>query len=168
MITAVDTTSFNIGRTFVEAVDVQGDYLFPTTRLGDFRPRAAATWQPHLRRRTDPGSAPLDYVGYADGPVAWRANGGADWSQGATTLGFNVSFYGGYRAYDRSDTAERIAQLVQWQGDSRVPAQAYVDLFATRRLTFSKGSEPGRAPLRSAERSWTTARQSSPGRLASA
>ncbi|USQ97220.1 TonB-dependent receptor [Caulobacter sp. RL271] len=138
VITAIDTTSFNIGRTFVEAVDLQGDYLIPTERLGDFRLRAAATWQPHLRRRTDPRSPALDYVDYADGPLSWRANGGLDWSKGGTTLGFNVYFYGGYRIFGRSDIAERIAQLTLWQGADRVPSQAYVDLFASRRITFGQ------------------------------
>lgn len=139
VITAVDTTSFNIGRTLVEAVDIQGDYLFPSTRVGDFRLRAAATWQPHLKRRTDPQSGVIDYVGYADGPLEWRANGGGDWSMGATTVGFNVSFYGGYRVFDRSDTSAQIAQVTLWQGASRVPSQAYVDLFATRQIRFQSG-----------------------------
>lgn len=139
VITAIDATSFNIGRTFVEAVDLQGDYLIPTERLGDFRVRAAATWQPHLRRRTDPRSPALDYVDYADGPLSWRANGGLDWSKGETTLGFNVYFYGGYRVFGRSDIPERIAQLTFWQGADRVPSQAYVDLFASRRITFDQG-----------------------------
>lgn len=138
VVTAVDTTSFNIGRTLVEAVDVQGDYLIQTERLGDFRLRAATTWQPHLRRRTDPNSAALDYVGYADGPLAWRANGGADWSKGKTTLGVNVSYSGGYRLYGRSDSATEIAQLTLWQGADRAPPQAYVDLFAHRRIAFRK------------------------------
>jgi len=140
VITAIDTTSFNIGRTFVEALDVQADYLIRTERLGDFRLRAATTWQPHLRRRTNPISATQEYAGYADGPLPWRANGGADWSKGATTLGFNVSFHGGYRVYGRSDTAAQVAQLTLWQGADRVPSQAYVDLFATHRLTFRDGA----------------------------
>jgi iron complex outermembrane receptor protein len=140
VVTAVDTTSFNIGRTLVEAVDIQSDYLFPTTRLGDFRLRAATTWQPRLRRQTDPQSAAVDYVGYADGPLAWRANGGADWSKGGTTLGFNVSVYGGYRVYDRLDGPDQIKILTLWQGGTRVPAQAYVNLFATRQITFAKAS----------------------------
>lgn len=147
VITAIDTTSFNIGRTFVEAVDLQGDYLIPTDRWGDFRLRAAATWQPHLRRRTDPRSPALDYVDYADGPLSWRANGGLDWSKGQTTLGFNVYFYGGYRVFGRSDIAERIAQLTLWQGGDRVPSQAYVDLFASRRITFDEGLKDGEIRL---------------------
>jgi iron complex outermembrane recepter protein len=120
----------------VEAVDVQGDYLIQTERLGDFRLRAATTWQPHLRRRTDPTSATLDYVGYADGPLAWRANGGADWSKGKTTLGVNISYYGDYRVYSRSAGATEIEKLTLWQGSSRVPAQTYVDLFAHQRLSL--------------------------------
>jgi outer membrane receptor protein involved in Fe transport len=133
---AIDTTSFNIGRTLVEAIDVQGDYLIPTARLGDFRLHAAATWQPRLRRRANPETQVVDYVGYADGPLAWRANGGADWSRGGTALGFNVSVYDSYRVFDRLAGADEIATLTLWQGASRIPIQAYVDLFATRKITF--------------------------------
>jgi outer membrane receptor protein involved in Fe transport len=140
VVTAIDTTSFNIGRTFIEAIDAQGDYLIPTQRLGDFRLRAAATWQPHLRRKADPESPVVDYVGYADGPLAWRANGGLDWSRGATTVGFNVSYHARYRVYDRLETAANAAVLTLWQGSPWVRAQAYVDLFATHQLTFGKVS----------------------------
>lgn len=139
VVTVIDTTNFNIGRTLVEAIDIQGDYLIRTERLGDFRLRAAMTWQPHLRRRNDPTSPTIDYVGYADGPLPWRVNGGADWSKGATTLGFNIALQGGYRIYGRSNTADQIAQLIRWQGGDRVPSQAYVDLFATHRIAFQHG-----------------------------
>ena len=70
----------------MEAVNVQVDYRFPITRLGDFRLHLAKTWQPRPRR-TDPQSQAINSVGYADGPLAWRANRGlrelevrADWS----------------------------------------------------------------------------------------
>jgi iron complex outermembrane receptor protein len=136
VVTLIDTTSSNIGRTFVEAVDIQGDYTIPTARLGEFRLHASATWQPHLRRRTTPESPVVDYVGYADGPLAVRANGGADWSKGATTVGFNVSVHDSYRVFDRLAGPDEIATLTLWQGARRVPVQAYVDLFATHGITF--------------------------------
>jgi len=135
-IVAIDTTGFNIGRTLVEAIDLQADYLIPTEHLGDFRLRAAGTWQPKLRRKSDPESAAVEYVGYADGPLEWRANGGADWSKGATTVGFNVSVYDGYRVFNRLDAADLIANLTLWQGTSRIPVQAYFDLFASQKIIF--------------------------------
>ncbi len=136
VVTAVDTTALNIGRTLVEAIDLQGDYLIPTTRLGDFKLRAAATWQPHLRRRADPRSEAVEAAGYADGPLVWRANGGLDWAKGATTLGVNIAFYDGYRVFDSTDSADTVARKVLQQGASRVPPQAYVDLYATRRVAL--------------------------------
>jgi iron complex outermembrane receptor protein len=142
VVTAIDTTSFNIGRTSIEAIDAQGDYLIPTERLGDFRLRAATTWQPHLRRKANPENPVVDYTGYANGPLAWRANGGLDWSKGATTLGFNLSYWGRYRVYDRLETAASAAALTRWQGSPWVRAQAYVDVFATHTLTFDKASGP--------------------------
>jgi iron complex outermembrane receptor protein len=140
VVTAIDTTSFNIGQTFIEAIDAQGDYLIPTRHLGDFRLRAATTWQPRLRRKADPGSAVVDYVGYADGPLTWRANGGLDWSKGATTVGFNVSYYGRYRVYERLETPANAAILSLLQGSSWIRPQAYVDLFATHKLTLGGAS----------------------------
>lgn len=138
VVTAIDTTSFNIGQTSIEAVDIQAEYLVPTEHLGDFRLRAATTWQPHLRRKADPEHPVVDYAGYADGPLPWRANGGADWSKDATTVGFNVSFYGRYRAFNRLELPANVAALTQWQGSPWIHPQVYVDLFATHRLSLGK------------------------------
>ncbi len=140
VVTAVDTTSMNIGKTVVEAVDLQGDYLIPMTSLGDFRLHAAATWQPRLTRQSNPDSEVIDYVGYADGPLAWRANGGADWTRGATTAGFNIVFYDSYRVFNRLDAPDAVAAEVLQQGAARIPAQVYLDLFASRRVTLRGGT----------------------------
>ncbi|TXC70552.1 TonB-dependent receptor [Sphingomonas ginsenosidivorax] len=141
VVTAIDTTSFNVGRTTVEAVDVQLDYRVPTERLGDFHVYGAASRQPRLTRKSAPDRAPVNSAGYADGPLAWRANGGIDWQAGPLDLGFIATYFHGYRAAMSTDDAATAGQAVLLQGGSRIPAQIYVDAFAARRFTLS------RAPL---------------------
>ena len=51
-------------------------------------------------------------------------------------MGVNVAFYDGYRIYDRLEDPGAIPLMVLQQGASRVHAQAYVDLFAARRIVL--------------------------------
>ena len=139
IVTAVDTTSFNIGRTQVEAVDIQADYRLPTRDLGDFGFHAAATWQLNLRRRANAESPWVNLVGLSDGPLEWRANGGIDWSRGPLGLGLNAVFYDSYRPWASDDTASSAASKAQQQGAAKIPAQVYFDLYGARRLTRPEG-----------------------------
>lgn len=136
VVTAIDTSSFNIGTTLIEAIDVALDYRLPTETLGDFRIRAAATWQPRLTRRNDPESAAVNAAGYADGPLNWRANGGIDWQYGPLDLGISATYFHGYRAANSSDNAVTAARAALLAGGSRIPAQAYIDVFASRRIAL--------------------------------
>jgi hypothetical protein len=134
IVTAIDTTDFNIGRTWIQAVDFQADYRVPTDRWGDFQVRGAATWQPRLTRQVDPQSPEVSSIGYANGPLAWRANSGLDWSCGPLTLGFNANFYQGYRVASASDTAAEAARKILAQGSDRVAAQVYFDVYGARTI----------------------------------
>ncbi len=136
VVTAVDTTSFNIGRTLVEAIDFQAVYRLPTPDLGDLQFHVAATWQLNLRRRANADSPWVDLVGLADGPLEWRANGGVDWSRGPLAVGLNAAFYDSYRPQASYLLASAAASKVVQQGAARIPAQVYVDLYGARRLSF--------------------------------
>jgi iron complex outermembrane receptor protein len=136
VVTAIDTTNFNIAKTWIEAVDVQADYALPTQRHGDFRLHAAATWQPTLKRRPLRDSAALNAVGYFDGPLEWRGNGGLEWTKGPLTLGGSAIYYDRYRISYSDDQASTAALRKQIQGSSRAPGQIYFDLFAARRLAL--------------------------------
>jgi len=136
VVTAVDTTSFNIGRTQVEAVDFQADYRLPTRDLGEFGFHAAATWQLNLRRRANAESPWVNLVGLSDGPLKWRANGGIDWSRGPLGLGLNAVFYDRYRPQTSDLLPSAAASKVLQQGSAWIPAQVYFDLYGTRRLTL--------------------------------
>ena len=117
VVTAVDTTSFNIGKTHVEAIDVQAAYRLPTPDLGDLQFHVAATWQLNLRR---------------------RANGGVDWSRGPLAMGLNAVFYDSYRPQASNLLASAAASKVLQQGAARIPAQIYFDLYGVRQLSFLK------------------------------
>ncbi len=137
IVTVIDATSLNVGRTLIEALDVQLDYRIPTETIGDFRVHAAGTWQPRLTRTADLESASVNAVGYADGPLRWRGNGGIDWQRGPFMLGVAASYYHRYRVAYSFDSAGVAAQSAMRQGTTRIPAQTYVDVFASRRFALS-------------------------------
>lgn len=139
VVTTIDTSSFNIGRTQIDAVDLQLDYRILTETLGDFRFRAAGNWQPRLTRRNDPESAVVNSAGYADGPLTWRANGGIDWQRGPNDLGLNATYYHGYRTANSTDDAANMAESAVLQGSSRISAQVYFDAYAARRIGLPRG-----------------------------
>lgn len=144
-VTVIDTTLFNVGRTIVEAVDVQLDYSIPTETIGNFRMHAAGSWQPRLSRRINPLTAKTNSAGYADGPLKWRANAGIDWQRGSFDLGIIATYYARYNAARRDDSAAVAAQTAVLQGGASIPAQIYFDLFAARHVVLPGG----RAGLRS-------------------
>jgi len=140
VVTAVDTTSFNVGRTQIEAVDFDANYRLPTPNLGDFQFHASATWQLHLRRRANVDSAWVERVGFADGPLEFRANGGIDWSRRALSLGLSATFYDSYRPATSDDGPAAVAAKILQQGATRIPAQVYFDLYGARRFDLRNTS----------------------------
>ncbi len=81
-----------------------------------------------------PSQFPIEEVGYQGGPLKWRANGGGEWKIGPTSVGANLQYFGRYRAigYSLVDVAY-LAETAQ--GSKYVKAQAYLDLYASRRFT---------------------------------
>ena len=136
VVTVVDMTSLNVGKTVIEAIDAQLDYRIPTDEMGDFRLHAAATWQPRLTRRTSSQGAAVNAVGTIGGPLSWRANGGIDWQRGPLDLGIVATYYHGYRAGWGSEGAAAAAKAAVLQGGTRIPAQIYFDIYATRRVAL--------------------------------
>jgi outer membrane receptor protein involved in Fe transport len=136
VVTAIDTSSFNIGRTVVEALDIQLDYRIPSDTVGDFRIHGSATWQPLLARRDTSGSRTLNSVGYTGGPLEWRANGGVDWQSGSTDLGIVATYFDSYRVARSGDSAATAAQAAALQGARRIPSQIYFDLYASRHIVL--------------------------------
>ncbi len=137
-ITRIDLTTGNIARSRLDAVDLTLDYPLSTRRYGDFRFYANATWQPSYWQQTAAGQLRRERIGYSDGPLSWRGNGGVDWSFGALRLGLNGQFYSRYRV-TASDPAQPNAQLLAYQGSSHIPAQFYLDFSAAYRFVDGAG-----------------------------
>ncbi len=137
-ITRIDLTTGNIARSRLDAVDFSLDYPLATRRHGDFRFYANATWQPHYWQQAAAGQPRLERIGYSDGPLSWRGNGGVDWSSGPLRLGLNGQYYARYRVI-ASDPARPNQQLLAYQGRSHIPAQFYLDFSASYRFVDGAG-----------------------------
>ena len=130
IITQADTTSINIGRTKVDAIDMhldQGFRVGPDSRL---RLYGGLTWTPRLTRKLTADGEVTEYTNTADGPLRWRGAAGAAWQHGDLTVRLDGQYYGRYHAvfarYGRP-TDDVLAE-------TRVPAQAYLDAAVTYRL----------------------------------
>ena len=137
---ALDKTLINAGRTEVEAVDLQLDWRLPTQDIGDVRVYGALTWEPTYATKGAFGAATINKVGYADGPLEWRGNGGVEWARGPLTIDLNAQYYASYSVTYADPASAGNAEYIRDQGGERVPAQVYVDLSLLRRFTAPIGS----------------------------
>lgn len=130
-ILSVDASYPNDGRTLVDAVDIRGDYEL-RSGANSIRLYGVATWTPSLRRRAFKELPANNYVGFANGPLRWRGNGGVDWDSENLTLGLNGQFYGSYLA---TETLPRgVPRGTGTTTVNMVPAQFYLDLNGVVRL----------------------------------
>ena len=147
-ILSIDLGAFNAGRTRVETVDLQLDWPIDLANHGTLRLYGNATWYPSFKRRRTPQSPWISRLGYIDGPLNWRGNAGAEWTKGPMMLGLNVQYFDHYRPTYVDGPASTNATIVANQGSNWIPAQAYIDLSARRRLRL-----PG-APFKTFELSF--------------
>ncbi|WP_454716665.1 TonB-dependent receptor [Caulobacter segnis] len=141
-VTALDTTLINAGRTEVETVDLQLDWRLPPRRIGDLRVYGGLTWQPTFATRGAPDAPTIDKVGYVDGPLEWRGNGGVEWALGSLTVDLNAQYYASYSVAAADPASVGNPELIRDQGGKRVPAQLYVDLGLRRRFVAPFGLDP--------------------------
>lgn len=144
-VTSLDTTATNIGRTVVEAVDAQLDWLLPMDRYGDIRLYGALTWQPTFAERESPRAPTIERTDHVDGPLEWRGNAGVEWARGDTSIDLNAQYYGSYRVTYSATSAESNAQAIRFQGSERIPEQIYVDFSLRQRFSVALGAGPPRA-----------------------
>lgn len=96
------------------------------------------TWQPSIRSRPYPGAPWRQRIGYYDGPLAWRGNGGFAWRRGPAAIDLNMQYYDGYRlTYADPAQASLQARLIGFQGRARIPAQLYFDLAGSWRFDMA-------------------------------
>lgn len=132
VITRIDSTFMNIGRTTIDAVDLHVDQAFRLSRNDRLRLYGAVTWTPRLTRQVAPDRPVLHYVDTDEGPLRWRGNVGATWDHGDLTVGLDAQYYDDYYA------TGLLAFSTQKVGDDlpgfHIPAQVYLDATATYRL----------------------------------
>lgn len=139
---AIDARGINGTDRRVEALD--GRLEWPMRLLGG-RLRASASATLQLRQVEKTRFQPArDIVGYSDTPVKLRANGGLEWARGGTALGANLQYFSRYRI---ESSAGPSALVVHYQGSPHVPAQTYLDLFASRRFDLGRNPAGGARSL---------------------
>lgn len=130
VITRMETGALNIGRTTIDAIDLQLDYELTLGAEEHLRLYGSATWQPRFRRREGPDTAPLDYVGFADGTLRWRGHFGAGWSKGPFSLGANGQYYDAYYGFAAA-SARALTDASELEAPGvRIPFQFYFDISA--------------------------------------
>lgn len=132
-ITMLDERAVNGGSARVDSVD--GRFEWPLRLLrGNLRLYGNATVQltNEEPRLFEPN---VERVGYRNGPLKWRANGGFDWSLGPTTIGANLQYFSRYRIVEGPfpDSGDPGRQGSPW-----VRSQAYLDLYASRHFNLPR------------------------------
>jgi outer membrane receptor protein involved in Fe transport len=133
-VTMIDARALNAGGARVESIDARFEWPLPLMG-GELRLYGAATWQMSNRqlRLFEPS---LERAGFRRGPLEWRANGGADWSIGRTTIGANAQFFSHYRIYEQ--VYGPLSTDAAVQGSYWVRSQAYLDLHASHRFRLPR------------------------------
>jgi iron complex outermembrane recepter protein len=134
-VTLLDTRHVNGAGVEVDAFDGRAEWPL-TLRDGQVRLYADATYQ-KSNRQTELFRDNVQYAGFRDGPLKWRANGGFDWTRGRLTAGMNLQYYSGYRVYYDITSDPTTDMLVLAQGSPRIPSQKYLDAHASWRVPLS-------------------------------
>ncbi len=132
-ILAIDNGNINIAHSDVDAYDLQADYVWETA-YGSFAANIIASYQPHLMQQVFSDTPEYDLVGYGDGPLKWRGNGGLSWSRGSWTAGWNMQYFHSYKIYNPTDIAFIVDSAILDQGSDTIPRQSYHDVFARYRF----------------------------------
>jgi iron complex outermembrane recepter protein len=141
VITEIDASFLDTGATWMNAVDLRIDHTLALGLRDRVRLYAGATWEPTFVQAVAPGVPQVNYVGYLDGPQAWRANAGAGWTHGPFALALDGTLYSGSRDVARIDT------ILPPNGDTttlspdamRIPLLVYLNLSIGYKLTLPEG-----------------------------
>jgi hypothetical protein len=149
VVTSIDGRGLNEGRSRLQIVEVQVDWLHRTGRMGDVRLHGNGTWQPSFKRRASATAPWVQAAGQADGPLKWRAQAGVDWSFGRTTVGLNAQYFGSYRPTRSTAPPAYNTQIELYQASKSIRDQVYFDLNVARRVElFGRGDKPNVAVVR--------------------
>jgi outer membrane receptor protein involved in Fe transport len=134
-ITILDFTLLNVARTEVKTIDFNLDAETDLGRgfLAQFYGNATRFLS--LRTKNLRGDPFVEYAGFYDGPLKWRANAGMVVTLDRLELGWNVQYYGPYSVRSADPGSDAVSDLrIHRQGAGRVPAQIYNDLSLSYRL----------------------------------
>jgi hypothetical protein len=141
-ITSIDTSYLQIGHSTVQAIDLGLDYR-RSTSIGSLSFFGQATWEPEFVRSADPEKPSYNLAGRADGPLAWRANGGVRWYQSTWTAGLGFTFFGAQNGYSATPLTPAQLSLLNSTSASPVgtnsdyiPPQVYLDAFVALHSTL--------------------------------
>jgi len=145
-ITAIDASYLQIGRSVVQTIDFDIDYVRDTP-LGFFRFYMKAAWEPSFRRWGDPAKPSYNLVDHPDGPLSWRGNGGVDWQRGNWSSGVNIQYYNAYSGYYAGPPTRLQMAFLDFVDPAKIadtnathiPSQVYVDWTLAYRFTLTVG-----------------------------
>jgi len=136
-ITFLDARAMNAGELRVDSLEGEFDWTMPFAG-GKLRLYGTANLQ--LRsEQVQLFGVTVNRLAYQAGPLRWRANGGAQWTVGSTSLGANLQYYSRYHgySYDLTILADDYRTI---QGSDWVSPQAFLDLDISRRFTIRGAS----------------------------
>jgi len=136
-IQSIDASTANFSRFRSEAVEFAFNYDRPLAG-GQISASAAATWLRNLVLQTTPSAVPTDATDVVDngflgalggfGGIEWKGNGTIVYSRTRWSFGTRLRYFGSYFL----NTGHTVNTL---QGAAKIPAQAYVDVFGTFKIT---------------------------------
>ncbi|MBB5712492.1 TonB-dependent receptor [Sphingomonas xinjiangensis] len=150
LITRIDTTALNTGRTKLAALDLKAEYVAPLGPAGQVRFTTAATWQPEFKRRFDDQAVWYTLANYSQGALTWRGVAGVEWERGPLAVALDGQYYGRYRVVPWGPPVGQGNEFaIRLQGSDYIPAQAYVDLAISYRFSGAReGSRSAGMELR--------------------
>jgi outer membrane receptor protein involved in Fe transport len=142
-ITLIDRTLINLKNSKVVAWDMRLDYSFRLAGVG-IDLFGSATLQTDFVRQERPELPPKNLVGFSNGPLKWRGNGGVTLSRDAWKLYWNTQYYGkydiGFGGVNLDATNELIYVI---QGTRKIPSQIYNDVSVLYEFQKSNGISRG-------------------------
>ena len=139
-VTMFDMRIANGSTVEVKALDIHADW--PVTLFGGRLNLYADATRDFRNVTRAPFVADVNRVGYREGPLKWKANGGFDWSKGSLTLGANAQYYDSSLVFQHG-LGDRFSPeiLIGFQGSPDISSQWYLDLHGRWQVPL-QGSSP--------------------------
>lgn len=134
-IVALDDSPLQVGTSNLQTLDGSLSYDLPAG-AGRLHLEADGDWTLSYRQVSDPSVGAYQLAGYADGPLAWRANAALEWSTARWSVGTRAALYASYWLRDAAplqasailSQSLSAAQIAAYQlSEPHVPTQAYFD-----------------------------------------